>query len=72
MDSEKENVSNATEVKNKPTRDLYILMELLNPVVNENYIISANTISMAKKRGKDLLEKIKITNEIGIFGVLVQ
>ncbi len=67
MDSEK-----ATEVKSKNTRGLYILMELLNPVVNENYIISANTISMAKKGGKGLLEKIKITNEIGIFGVLVQ
>ena len=47
-------------------------MELLNPVVNENFIISAHSISTAKKLGKNITEKTRITNEIGIFGALVQ
>ena len=68
-DLEKDNASQAISKQN---RQLYILMELLNPVVNENFIISANSISMAKKLGKNSLEKTRITNEIGIFGALVQ
>ena len=62
----------ASQAISKQNRQLYILMELLKPVVNENFIISANSISMAKKLGKNSLEKTRITNEIGIFGALVQ
>ncbi len=68
-DLKKDNASQATSQQN---RQLYVLMELLKPVVNENFIISAQSISTAKKQGKNILEKIRITNEIGIFGALVQ
>ena len=47
-------------------------MELLRPVITNNYIISPKSQMCAKKNGDDSLTKIKITNELGIYGVIVQ
>jgi len=47
-------------------------MELLRPVITNNFIISPKIQMNNKKLGKDSLAKISITNELGIYGVLVQ
>ena len=60
-------------------KDLYIVMELLRPPVSQNYIISAK--SQMKKYNQNasnvekkvsLLDKIEITNELGIYGVILK
>ena len=56
----------------KYKRDLYIIMELLRPVTSSNYIISPKLQMNAKKSGGECLNKISITNELGVYGVLVQ
>jgi hypothetical protein len=54
-------------------RDRYIVMELLKPSVTQNYLISAKNQQKNSQNGKnDLLEKSYITNELGIYGVLVK
>ena len=60
------------EPDHKYKRELYIAMELLRPVVTNNFIISPKIQMNNKKLGKDCLNKISITNELGIYGVLVQ
>jgi hypothetical protein len=67
-DLEKES---ANETSNHIEKELYILMELLNPIVNDNFIISSQTQMRAKKDGNDCLRKIRISDEFGIFGVLI-
>lgn len=52
-------------------RDRYIVMERLRPVVSQNYFISPrNQMYLQRTSGK--LEKTEVTNELGIYGVLVR
>jgi len=54
-------------------RERYIVMELLKPAISENYIVSPKLQQKLVQSGKgSLLEKEKITNELGIYGVLVK
>ena len=54
-------------------RERYIVMELLKPAISENYIISPKLQQKLVQSGKgSLLEKEKITNELGLYGVLVK
>lgn len=54
-------------------RDRYIVMELLKPSVTHNYLISAKSQHKNSQNGKNVsLEKSYITNELGIYGVLVK
>ena len=64
------NRNNIDEMYNK---DMYIVMELLRAVTSNNYIISPKSqLALSKIGSSDLLNKIQITNELGIYGVLVR
>jgi len=49
----------------------YIVMELLKPPITENVIVSSKSQQKLANTG-NLLHVSKITNELGIFGVLVR
>ncbi len=51
-------------------KERYIAMERLRPVESKNYIISSKYHSNLIKSPD--LKKISITNELGVFGVLVR
>ena len=55
-------------------RQRYIVMELLRPVISNNFLISARSQQSlrAKSGTRRLVEKAEITNELGVFGVLVK
>jgi hypothetical protein len=54
-------------------KERYIVMELLKPAISENYIISPKLQQNLVQSGKEsLLEKENITNELGVYGVLVK
>jgi hypothetical protein len=71
-------VSNGHVIKNGglyseliPNKDLFIVMEKIKPVITDNYIVSPK--QQAKLHDSDQkLRKVQITNELGIFGVLVK
>jgi len=67
----KESISNTSQTLN---RDFYIVMELLKPLVSYNYIISPKLQAEAANNVKQKyrLDKIKITNELGIYGVYLR
>lgn len=57
--------------KSSSNKDLFIVMNKINPVSSENYIVSAHSqCKMADSQQK--LTKMRITNELGIYGVLVR
>ncbi len=67
-----ENLSNINSEENEIyNKDRYVVMDILYPFVSENYIISSRREKIYNKNGDELLEKIKITNELGIYGVLI-
>jgi hypothetical protein len=49
----------------------YIVMELLKPPITENVIVSSKSQQKLANTG-NLVHMSKITNELGIFGVLVR
>lgn len=54
-------------------KNFYIVMEYLRPFVSHNYIISSKYQQQLYETGKQgTLEKKKITNELGVYGVLVK
>ena len=54
-------------------KERYIVMELLKPVITENFIISPKLQhSLVQSEKLSLLEKENITNELGVYGVLVK
>lgn len=54
-------------------RERYIVMELLKPVISENYIVSPKLQQKLHLSNSEvLLQKEKITNELGVYGVLVK
>jgi hypothetical protein len=54
-------------------KDRYIVMELLKPSVTQNYLVSAKNQHKNSQNGRNsILEKSYITNELGIYGVLVK
>jgi glutathione synthase len=72
---ELEKDSNSVENQNsdhKFKRELYVVMELLRPAISKNFLISPKLQMIAKQSGKECLTKINITNELGIYGVLVK
>jgi hypothetical protein len=54
------------EEKYDPNR--YIVMELLKPAITENYIISWKSVYDNQSK----LQKTKITNELGVYGVYLR
>ena len=49
----------------------YIVMELLKPPITKNVIVSSKSQQKLASSG-NLVQVSKITNELGIFGVLVR
>lgn len=67
------NGNGSHEDKEMYNKDMYIVMELLRPVTSNNYIISPKSqLALSKVGSSDLLSKMQITNELGIYGVLVR
>lgn len=54
-----------------PNKNLFIVMDLIKPVYTENYIISPKSQQMLAS-SQQKLSKTQITNELGIYGVLVR
>ncbi len=69
--TDKNNFLNANQMFNK---DFYIVMELLKPLVSNNYIISSKLQAekTSKLEERYRLKKVKITNELGIYGVYLR
>lgn len=65
------NNSICNENQNIPNKDSFIVMDLIKPVATNNFIISSK-----KQKGLKTIQskfsKIKISNELGIYGVLVR
>ena len=54
-------------------KESFIVQELLKPLISENYIISPKLQQkLIQSESKELLQKEKITNELGVYGVLVK
>ncbi len=53
------------------SKNRYIVMELLKPPISKNVIISSTSQQKLSTTG-NLVQISNITNEIGIFGVLVR
>ena len=66
------------DLEDKYRRELYIVMELLQPTISNNIIISPK--GQQKKallqdeigHAPSSLEQTQITNELGVYGVLVK
>ncbi|CAF0731917.1 unnamed protein product [Brachionus calyciflorus] len=70
---QEQNADNESTKEDKYNKDLYIVMEYLRPQVTYNYIISSKLQQKLYETGqKDLFEKKEITNELGVYGVLVK
>lgn len=62
-----------SEIDELYNKERYIVMELLKPVISENYIISPKLQQkLVQANNQLLLNKEKITNELGVYGVLVK
>lgn len=60
-------------MEDRYNKNFYIVMEYLRPFVSHNYIISSKHQKQLFENGKQgTLEKKKITNELGVYGVLVK
>jgi len=67
-------IRNNSEVNNQMyNKESFIVQELLKPLISENYIISPKIQQkLIQSDNKDLLQKENITNELGVYGVLVK
>lgn len=67
-------IRNNSEVNNQMyNKESFIVQELLKPLITENYIISPKIQQkLVQSDNKDLLQKENITNELGVYGVLVK
>jgi hypothetical protein len=67
-------IRNNSEVNNQMyNKESFIVQELLKPLISENYIISPKIQQkLVQSDNKDLLQKENITNELGVYGVLVK
>lgn len=67
-------IRNNSEVNNQIyNKESFIVQELLKPLISENYIISPKIQQkLVQSDKKDLLQKENITNELGVYGVLVK
>ena len=67
-------IRNNSEVNNQMyNKESFIVQELLKPLISENYIISPKIQQkLVQSDKKDLLQKENITNELGVYGVLVK
>lgn len=60
-------------MEDRYNKNFYIVMEYLRPLVSYNYIISSKYQQQQYKEGQQgNLEKKKITNELGVYGVFVK
>ncbi|RNA00504.1 glutathione synthetase-like isoform X2 [Brachionus plicatilis] len=67
------NVNGKKIMEDRYNKDFYIVMEYLRPLISHNYIISSKYQQKLYETGKQgTLEKKKITNELGVYGVLVK
>ena len=62
---------NNHDEKSSSNKDLFIVMNKINPVSSENYIVSAHSQCKVTD-SQQKLTKMRITNELGIYGVLVR
>ena len=54
-----------------PSKDIFVVMDVIKPTSSENYIISPKAQQKCSDSDQKLV-KTRITNELGIFGVLVR
>ena len=54
-----------------PSKDIFVVMDVIKPTSSENYIISPKSQQKCSDSDQKLV-KTQITNELGIFGVLVR
>lgn len=59
------------EKSSSNNKDLFIVMNKINPASSENYIVSAHSQCKVVD-SQQKLTKMRITNELGIYGVLVR
>ena len=66
--------SSTSDQEDMYKKERFIVMELLRPLVSDNYIISPKSQqqSLYAKLGDEYLKKIQITNEVGVYGVQVR
>jgi hypothetical protein len=64
--------NNQSDENEIPNKDLFIVMDLIKPVLTNNYIISPKGQQKLYNSNKKKLGKVQISNELGIYGVLVR